>query len=314
MVHQNSTSHGARRALNPSRAAPETQVPPRCPGVQKVVMLTNFIENNRQKCEKYFPLDLLEEVEINGPDDIDGFLVKNEGMIRKAGYTIRKLDVRYVKRSVAGKSDSDANKSVQLDIDSEFSEQTTSDKKQSVSKCAPSLRTNDSVIDTEPVTVYHYWFHNWADHKCPKDVNALLNLSLDVLKDTLYDFNCPLNENDELCKCNDSPKPESKFLFPPLETPMPCEVKISVSTPLDLSVESLSPPTIVHCSAGIGRTGCLIAILNGIKQLSNEQKVDVLGIVCNMRLNRGGMVQNSEQYELIHKVLCVYEQACLPKL
>lgn len=228
-------------------------------------MLTNFIENNRQKCEKYFPLELNEEVVIPCPESDDEenvFIITNCGMIKKLGYTIRKLDVKY-------------------------------------KKCE------------EDVLVYHYWFHNWADHKCPKDVNALLNLSLDVLKECVYDFNNISEVSEDLCKC-ETPKTDSKFVFPPLEQPTPCEAKVSVSTPFDFSSETLSPPTIVHCSAGIGRTGCLIAILNGIKQLTIEQKVDVLGIVCNMRLNRGGMVQNSEQYELIHKVLCLYEQACLP--
>lgn len=39
--------------------------------------------------------------------------------------------------------------------------------------------------------------------------------------------------------------------------------------------------------------------------------VDVLGIVGNLRLQRGGMVQNSEQYEWIHRVLCIYHQRYL---
>lgn len=265
MVYQNSTSFSPE----PPDPGPSTS-----PGVQKIVMLTNFIENSRQKCEKYFPLELNEETSFQCPKEneeegeLSSFTIKNCGMVKKSGYTIRKLDVTYHK-----------------------------------------LKIHDSVI------VYHYWFHNWADHKCPKDVNALLNLSLDVLKDSKYDFNETNIQCDEVCKCNDSPKPDSKFVFPPLETQVvPCEVTVTVSTPLDFSAELRSPPTIVHCSAGIGRTGCLIAILNGIKQLTNEHKVDVLGIVCNMRLNRGGMVQNSEQYELIHKVLCLFEQACLPNL
>ncbi|KAL4711203.1 hypothetical protein ACJJTC_019044 [Scirpophaga incertulas] len=244
-------------------------------GVQKVVMLTNFIENNRQKCEKYFPLEVNEELTVYSTETADeadtpSFIIKNGGIKKKSGYTIRKLGVKY--------------------------------------------KRNESDSANESVSVYHYWFHNWADHKCPKDVNALLNLSLDVLKDVTYDFDIGNEEVEELCKCESS-KVDSKFIFPPLEAQSaPCDIKVNISTPLDFTAEQYSPPTIVHCSAGIGRTGCLIAILNGIKQLSNEQKVDVLGIVCNMRLNRGGMVQNSEQYELIHKVLCLYEQACLPSL
>ncbi|KAA5634585.1 tyrosine-protein phosphatase, partial [Pseudomonas aeruginosa] len=37
--------------------------------VQKVVMLTNFIENNRQKCEKYFPLELNDELLVDSGED-----------------------------------------------------------------------------------------------------------------------------------------------------------------------------------------------------------------------------------------------------
>lgn len=39
-------------------------------------------------------------------------------------------------------------------------------------------------------------------------------------------------------------------------------------------------------SAGIGRTGCFIATSIGIQQLREEHMVDVLGIVCSMRLDR----------------------------
>ncbi|XP_039279424.1 uncharacterized protein LOC111061699 [Nilaparvata lugens] len=45
-------------------------------------------------------------------------------------------------------------------------------------------------------------------------------------------------------------------------------------------------PVVVHCSAGIGRTGCFIAISIGINQLLGENNVDVLGIVCRMRYDR----------------------------
>jgi receptor-type tyrosine-protein phosphatase R len=67
-------------------------------------------------------------------------------------------------------------------------------------------------------------------------------------------------------------------------------------------------PVVVHCSAGIGRTGCFIATSIGIQQLKTERIVDILGIVSNLRLDRGGMVQTNEQYEFVHNALTLYEK------
>jgi len=70
---------------------------------------------------------------------------------------------------------------------------------------------------------------------------------------------------------------------------------------------------LVHCSAGIGRTGSFIAIaigINVIQSKRNELKndntlpVNVEEIVFNLRLQRNrGMVQNISQYQFIYKVL-----------
>ncbi|XP_056605082.1 tyrosine-protein phosphatase non-receptor type 7 [Triplophysa dalaica] len=70
---------------------------------------------------------------------------------------------------------------------------------------------------------------------------------------------------------------------------------------------SSSGPVIVHCSAGIGRTGCFIATTIGCRQLQLEGTVDVLGIVCQLRMDRGGMIQTEEQYEFVHHALSLYE-------
>ncbi|XP_077324847.1 receptor-type tyrosine-protein phosphatase R isoform X2 [Lithobates pipiens] len=66
-------------------------------------------------------------------------------------------------------------------------------------------------------------------------------------------------------------------------------------------------PVVVHCSAGIGRTGCFIATSIGCRQLKEEGVVDVLSIVCKLRMDRGGMVQTSEQYQFVHHALSLYE-------
>ncbi|CAF1061569.1 unnamed protein product [Rotaria sordida] len=76
---------------------------------------------------------------------------------------------------------------------------------------------------------------------------------------------------------------------------------------IDLSkINKRSGPVVVHCSAGIGRTGCFIALSNGIKQLNKEHVVDVLRILCNLRRDRGGMIQTNDQYQFVHQVLSEY--------
>ncbi|XP_033055096.1 tyrosine-protein phosphatase non-receptor type 7 isoform X4 [Trachypithecus francoisi] len=65
-------------------------------------------------------------------------------------------------------------------------------------------------------------------------------------------------------------------------------------------------PIVVHCSAGIGRTGCFIATRIGCQQLKARREVDILGIVCQLRLDRGGMIQTAEQYQFLHHTLALY--------
>ena len=59
-------------------------------------------------------------------------------------------------------------------------------------------------------------------------------------------------------------------------------------------------------SAGIGRTGCFIALTNGIKQLDHERLVDVVRIVCQLRQDRGGMIQTNDQYIFLYQALSEY--------
>ncbi|XP_074749564.1 tyrosine-protein phosphatase non-receptor type 7 isoform X2 [Strix uralensis] len=70
-------------------------------------------------------------------------------------------------------------------------------------------------------------------------------------------------------------------------------------------------PIIVHCSAGIGRTGCFIATRIGCQQLKDKGEVDILGIVCRLRIDRGGMIQTSEQYQFLHHTLALYASQLL---
>uniref|UniRef100_A0A1A9X3V9 Protein-tyrosine-phosphatase n=1 Tax=Glossina brevipalpis TaxID=37001 RepID=A0A1A9X3V9_9MUSC len=374
---------------------------------QKVIMLTNFVENNRQKCSIYFPtelneifvttsreeltkstdhlkdilskyleaedviadeettekttfkasiglktskMEMPEDLHIDLPHNIGFFIVKNVGIVRKNGFSIRKLLVLY---------------------------------------CANVLPGYKRLL-IQRFYCYHYWYPDWPDHRSPRDINTLLDIALHVI-------NLGKCEN-EFERFNNDDEVSSNSPISHLEAQ-------AVELYQQDIFNAVQPLPIIHCSAGIGRTGCLTAILNGIRQVrqslayslssmaaaaakqatssqalspvdfclptnflerqswlhkdllslpddidcsftrntllylryilnliedtkgiekENHENyswelpsltelpkkpnifVDILGIVCNLRLQRGGMVQNSEQYELIHRAVCVY--------
>lgn len=117
--------------------------------------------------------------------------------------------------------------------------------------------------------VRHYWFTSWPDHHIPQCIAPYLRLVEEV-------------------------ETYSKSLVPP-------------SSSQEVSAPASSPgPIIIHCSAGIGRTGCFIASTIGCQQLRETGQADVLETVCQLRLDRGGMIQTSEQYQFLYSTLAQY--------
>lgn len=59
-------------------------------------------------------------------------------------------------------------------------------------------------------------------------------------------------------------------------------------------------PIVVHCSAGIGRTGTFIALDYLLEEGAAEQMIDVKGYVTSLRHQRGKSIQTYEQYIFLH--------------
>ncbi|XP_038163695.1 tyrosine-protein phosphatase non-receptor type 7-like [Cyprinodon tularosa] len=117
--------------------------------------------------------------------------------------------------------------------------------------------------------VRHYWFSSWPDHHIPECIVSLLKLV------------------EEVETYKKSLEPSSS----------PAPITNTISGP---------GPIIVHCSAGIGRTGCFIASSICCQQLRETGNVDILETVCQLRLDRGGMIQTTEQYQFLYSTLAQY--------
>ncbi|CAD5223792.1 unnamed protein product [Bursaphelenchus okinawaensis] len=72
-------------------------------------------------------------------------------------------------------------------------------------------------------------------------------------------------------------------------------------------------PVVVHCSAGVGRTGTVVALAAIMQKIYAKQPFNVFETVKELRGRRYNAVQTDLQYIYIHRVLCDYIKIKIPE-
>ncbi|XP_011641562.1 tyrosine-protein phosphatase corkscrew isoform X2 [Pogonomyrmex barbatus] len=133
---------------------------------------------------------------------------------------------------------------------------------------------------SESRRIYHYHFQAWPDHGVPSDPGCVLNF--------LHDVNAR-QESIEASLITASKDQASKDHS-------------------NQDVPSIGP-ILVHCSAGIGRTGTFIVIdmiLDQIKCHGLDCEIDIQRTIQRVRSQRSGMVQTEAQYKFVYLAVLHY--------
>ncbi|XP_064596820.1 receptor-type tyrosine-protein phosphatase alpha-like [Liolophura sinensis] len=78
---------------------------------------------------------------------------------------------------------------------------------------------------------------------------------------------------------------------------------ISLLTRVQEAKDEGKGPIVVHCSAGVGRTGTYIALDILLEQARAENQVDIPKYVTRIRSQRANMIQTQGQFTFLHRVL-----------
>lgn len=144
-----------------------------------------------------------------------------------------------------------------------------------------------------------------CDHYWPFDTLPVYygDISVTILNDSRYPDWCIT----ELVMCRgDQQRVMRHFHFttwPDFGVPSPPQTLVRFVRAFRERIGPEQRPIVVHCSAGVGRSGTFIALDRILQQIKHSDVVDIFGIVWQMRKERVWMVQTEQQYICIHQCL-----------
>ncbi|VDN11649.1 unnamed protein product [Dibothriocephalus latus] len=160
--------------------------------------------------------------------------------------------------------------------------------------CNSSDSSASASTTAEGFAVYHYQFHAWPDHGTPSDPSCVLNFMCEI-SNRQVNLRYPISQPFILLSA------PSRYLSSYILEHL-CSSALAETLPD-------SGPIVVHCSAGIGRTGTFIVIdmlINYIKRVGLQCDIDISRTVQAVREQRSGMVQTETQYRFIYKAVQSY--------
>jgi len=91
--------------------------------------------------------------------------------------------------------------------------------------------------------------------------------------------------------------------WPDFGVPDSAEVMKDLIAEVDIRKRGADKPIVVHCSAGIGRTGTFVAIHMCLQKDLQGEEINISKTVRSLREQRLGMIQSEEQYFFVYSVV-----------
>ncbi|KER21500.1 hypothetical protein T265_15076, partial [Opisthorchis viverrini] len=246
--------------------------------VPVIVMLTKVVENHRVKCAPYWPTRtsvVSTSSSSNHTYSSHRHSLLNHTSACSPDASQDRLpptscygDVQLVNLSKSMEPNG-LSHHTRLELRRKPSSQTNDRRGAKQSDSVPKVGASSTNESDKPFEVDHFLYLGWPDFDVPTDSTGFLNFMDQVKK--LHEKRC----QQELGPTESSLQPGSKTHH----------------------------PLLVHCSAGIGRTGTFVTVDICLQQALNEGYIDVPQVVSRLRCQRAGAVQVAKQYAFIHSAL-----------